>query len=83
MTSFQQPQQTLTEVEKEAIKKDVKDQFSRVVSALNNIDASAWSEYYSKDEFLSAIVSTDCYASRSACHVAGEPARGGCDHIFN
>jgi hypothetical protein len=62
----QQQQRTFTEVDKEAIKKEVKDRFNKLVSALNQKDAGTWSGNYSKDEFLSAIVSTDYYASRSA-----------------
>lgn len=55
-----------TEMEKEAIRKEVKDQFNRLVFAINQLDAGAWSEYYSKDGFLSAIVATDYFATRSA-----------------
>ncbi len=59
-------------MEKEAIEKEVKDQFNQLVSAINQKDADAWSEYYSKNEFLSVIVGTDYYDTRSAwvkCHV--------------
>jgi ketosteroid isomerase-like protein len=52
--------------DKEAIQKQVTDQFNQLISAINQKNAGAWSEYYSKDEFLSAIVSTDYYATRSA-----------------
>lgn len=52
--------------EKETIRKEVTDQFKQLVSAVNKLDAEAWAEYYSKDEFLSTIVSTDYYAARSA-----------------
>jgi|WetSurMetagenome_2_1015567.scaffolds.fasta_scaffold00069_8 ketosteroid isomerase-like protein len=54
-----------TEAEKEVIKKEVNEQFNQLVSALNQLNAGTWSEFYSKDEFLSSIVSTDYYASRS------------------
>jgi ketosteroid isomerase-like protein len=57
---------SFTEMEKETIEKEVKDQFNQLVSALNQLNAGAWSEYYSKDEFLSAIVATDYYTARSA-----------------
>ena len=53
-------------MEKEAIEKEVKNQFNQLVSALNQLDSGAWSEYYSKGEFLSAIAGTDYYGSRSA-----------------
>jgi len=53
-------------MEKESIKKEVTDQFNQLVSAVNSMNAEAWSEYYSKDEFLSAIASTDFFATRSA-----------------
>jgi ketosteroid isomerase-like protein len=58
--------ESFTGMEKETIKKEVKDQFNQLVSAINQLNTDAWSEYYSKDEFLSAIVSTDYYATRSA-----------------
>jgi len=61
-----QQQQTFTEVEKEAIQSEVKDQFNQLVSALNQKDAGAWSEFYSTDEFLSTICGTDFYGMRSA-----------------
>lgn len=62
----QQQQQTLTEVGKEAIQKEIKNQFNQLISAVNQLNAAAWSENYSKDEFLSTICATDYYASRSA-----------------
>jgi ketosteroid isomerase-like protein len=62
----QQQQRTFTEVEKEAVKKEIKDQFNQLASAINQLNADAWSKFYSKDEFLSAIVSTDYYGARSA-----------------
>jgi len=51
---------------KEVIQREVTDQFNQLISAINRKNAAAWSEFYSKDEFLSAIVSTDNYATRSA-----------------
>lgn len=53
-------------MEQNAIKKEVTDQFNRLVKAINELNADAWSSYYSKDEFVSAIASTDYYATRSA-----------------
>lgn len=61
-----QQQQTFTETEKETIQKEVKAQFNQLVSAVNQLNAGAWSNYYSKDEFLSAIASADSYTKRSA-----------------
>ncbi|HEY3275501.1 MAG TPA: nuclear transport factor 2 family protein [Syntrophorhabdaceae bacterium] len=62
-----QPQQrTFTEGEKETVRKEVKDQFNQLISAVNQSNADAWSKYYSKDEFLSATAGTDYYATRSA-----------------
>ncbi len=58
-------QEGLTEKETDLIRKEVTEQFIHLVSAINQLDAAAWSEHYSKDEFLSAIVSTDHYAARS------------------
>jgi len=55
-------------MQKEIIEKEVKNQFNQLVSALNQLNAGAWSEYYSKGEFLSAVAGTDYYGSRSASH---------------
>jgi len=62
----QQPQQTLTETENDTIKKDVKNQFNQLVSALNQKNVDLWSLNYSDSEFISAIVSTDYYSTRTA-----------------
>lgn len=62
----QQPQQILTETEKDTIQKEVKDQFNKLVSALNQKDSDLWSMNYSDNEFVSAIVGTDYYPSRTA-----------------
>lgn len=62
----QQQQQTLTGAENETIRKEVKDQFDQLVSAINRNDVEAWSKYYSKDNFLSTIVGADYYDKRSA-----------------
>lgn len=64
--SCQQPQQTLTETEKDTINKDVKNQFNQLVSALNQKNTDLWSMNYSDSEFISAIVSTDYYSTRTA-----------------
>jgi hypothetical protein len=53
-------------VGQEAIKKEITDQLNRLVAAINDLNADAWSSYYSKDDFVSAIASTDYYATRSA-----------------
>jgi len=57
---------TISEVDQEGIRAEVKDQFNQLVSAINQLNADAWSESYSRDGFLSAIVSTDYYGTRSA-----------------
>ena len=51
-------------MEKEVIKKEVKEQFNQLISAINNSDVLTWSEFYSKEEFLSTFVSTDFYTER-------------------
>jgi ketosteroid isomerase-like protein len=61
-----QQQRILTDTESKAIEKEVSDQFSQLVSAVNQLNADAWSRHYSKDDFISAIVSTDYYGARSA-----------------
>ena len=62
----QQPQHTFSDAEKDIVKKEVKEQFNLLVASINKIDAEAWSKFYSKEEFVSAIVSTDYYAKRDA-----------------
>lgn len=51
--------------EAETTLKEVREQFNNLIDALNTRNAPAWSDYYSKENFLSAIAGTDCYASRS------------------
>ncbi len=54
------------DAENKTIGKEVEDQFTQLISAINQSNAEAWQEYYSKDQFLSAIVNTDQYATRIA-----------------
>ena len=56
---------SFTDADKKAICNEVKDQFTQLISAINQSSLGAWSEYYSQDQFLSAIVSTDYYDTRS------------------
>jgi ketosteroid isomerase-like protein len=56
---------SFTDADEEAIKEEVKEQFNQLVSSINQSNASAWAEYYSKAGFLSAIAGTDRYAIRS------------------
>lgn len=65
LSGCQQKQPSLSDTDKETIRNEIKDQFTLLVTSLNKLDAGTWSEFYSKDEFLSAIVSTDYYAKRS------------------
>lgn len=53
-------------MDKEAIEREVAEQFKRVIVAINDKDANAWSRFYSGDGFVSAIAGTDHYAARSA-----------------
>ena len=57
---------SFTEAEKEAIQKEVQDRFNQLVSAINQLNAGEWSDFYSRDDFLSTIAGTDYYATRSA-----------------
>ncbi len=61
----QPPQQSLTDVEKNAIKKEITGEFNKIVTAINQINFEEWSNFYSKDNFVSATVGTDFYDSRS------------------
>jgi len=60
-----QPQQrTLTDAQSKAIGTEVRNQFDQLVSAIDQLDADAWSRFYSKDDFVSAMVGTDYYGTR-------------------
>ncbi|MBN1153317.1 nuclear transport factor 2 family protein [candidate division KSB1 bacterium] len=61
-----QQQTVLTELEEQTIKQEVSDQFDQLLAACAEMDAEAWSEYYSKDAFISAIGGTDYFPTRSA-----------------
>ncbi len=61
-----QQQQTLTDAKKEIIRKEVTEQYNQLVTAINQLDARAWSEFYSKDEFISAFAGTEFFTTRSA-----------------
>ena len=54
------------DADNKTIGKEVEDQFTLLISAINQSNAEAWQEYHSKEHFLSAIVNTDQYATRSA-----------------
>lgn len=57
--------QELTLAEVDEIKREVGEQFSLLVAAINQKDAAAWAEHYSRDGFVSAIASTDSYVARN------------------
>lgn len=61
----QQPKQAFTDMDKEAVKKEVQDQFTHLTSVINQKNAEAWSKFYSGDEFVSAIAGADYYAARN------------------
>jgi|GEM_PF-4136084 len=50
--------------ENENIRQEITAQFKGLIDAVNRIDAQAWADYYSVDEYLSAFVSTDYYGTR-------------------
>ncbi len=54
------------DVDKKTMGKEVGDQFTLLISAINQSNAEAWQEFYSRKQFLSAIVNTDQYVTRSA-----------------
>lgn len=55
---------TWSEADQEIIRREVRDQFNLLISAVNQMNACAWSEYYSKDGFLSAFAGTDYFGTR-------------------
>ena len=59
-------QPKLTESKKEIVKKEVKEQFEKLVNAVNQNNSDEWAKSYSKDAFVSAIVSTEYYGTRAA-----------------
>lgn len=58
--------ETLTEAEKTLIAKEVEDQFGKLAAAVNQMNAGAWSDFYSNDGFISAIAGTESYTAKSA-----------------
>lgn len=55
----------LTTAEGDAIAQEVNEQFADLVSALNEMDAESWAGNYDADGFVSSIVGTEHYDSRS------------------
>jgi ketosteroid isomerase-like protein len=60
----QQQPPVFTDAEKATISKEVKEQVAQMVAVVNQMNAGAWSKYYSEKEFVSAIARTDYYANR-------------------
>ena len=56
---------SMTPVEKRAVGNEVKGRFKQLVAALNAKDKDAWSEFYSRGGFLSAIVGTEFLVKRN------------------
>jgi ketosteroid isomerase-like protein len=55
-----------TDEQKAAIEKEVKIQNDGIISALNQLDFNALSEYFSKDEFISVNSGVNYFSTRSA-----------------
>jgi ketosteroid isomerase-like protein len=56
----------LTDEQKAAIEKEVKDQYDRVISALEKVDVNAFTEYLSKDNFIAYNGNLNNISNRSA-----------------
>ena len=54
-----------TNLDKASIVKEVTDRFTDLIAAINQMDAGAWEEYYSRNEFVSAVAGGDFFATRS------------------
>ena len=48
-------------MDSDEVVKEVKEQLRQFVIAINHADAEAWSRFFSKDHFLTAIVGADHY----------------------
>lgn len=57
--------ETLPDVKKNEIEKEVTDQFNQLISALNQKNADEWAKYYSSNGFISTIAGTDYYPTRN------------------
>jgi len=55
----------LTDDQKASIEKELKIQNDGIISALNQLDANALSEYFSKDEFISVNSGINYFSTRS------------------
>jgi len=51
--------------QKEVIEKEVKEQFNLFVDALNMKDVAKWSKFYSDSSFISSIVATNLYLTKT------------------
>jgi ketosteroid isomerase-like protein len=58
--------QVLTEHEKSTVVKEVENQFKRLLGTLKSMDASAWSAFYSDQDFVSAVAGVDVFESKEA-----------------
>lgn len=65
LVGCQQPPKAFTDADKDLVKKEVTEQFNKFVETLNQKDAEAWSKFYSNDEFISAMITTDYFANKS------------------
>ncbi len=58
-------EQKPAEPDKDLIKKEVKAEFDKLVTSLNALNADGWSDFYSKEGFISATAGIDHYKDRS------------------
>lgn len=61
-----QKQEIFDDTQKEAVVAEVKDQFMAFVNVLNEKDASKWSNFYSDDNFISAIAGVAFFQTKQA-----------------
>jgi hypothetical protein len=56
----------LTVEQKTAIQNEVKDQYHKALSAINQLNSASWFEFWSKDGFLTAFSGVNYFDNRSA-----------------
>ena len=64
LISCQKQETTAPQPDNDVIQKELKDIYVRLFTSLNRMNTEEWSEFYSKEEFVSTLVSTDFYADR-------------------
>jgi len=56
---------SLTDLDKATIVKEVTDRFTQLLAAINQKDVAVWEKYYSRDDFVSTVAGGILFVTRS------------------